>query len=365
MTSQLDAVRQRFHRFAEQEAAGNSPLYERFALGAAEDAEVAELLTATSVNFAMPTLFFAAAQRALFAEPWHPLTRYYPSVGGHDGVDDAAWSEFREFVLGRADKMRELISSRTTQTNEVRRAAVLHPVLSAIAAQVGKAPLGLLEVGASAGLLLGMDRYGYRYRLPDGTDVNTGRKKARLVLDTMVRREQGRTRSKAPAFGAKVGLDLTPVDVLDEEQLSWLEACVWPDQPRRLSFLRLAAEEVKADPPTLVAGDAVDDLHAAAARIPTDLPLVVFNSNLLAYVSEARRADYVEAIRELAAARTLWWVAQEPFGACLNLLLPEREDLVLEGPAHNVVSLTRWEKGRSEVRPLARSGMHGQWVEWL
>ncbi|WP_086826700.1 DUF2332 domain-containing protein [Allokutzneria sp. NRRL B-24872] len=365
MTSQLDTVRQRFHRFAEQEAAGNSPLYERFALGVAEDAEVADLLTATSANFAVPTLFFAAAQRALFAEPWHPLTRYYPSVGGHDGVDEAAWPEFRDFVLGRADKMRELISSRTTQTNEVRRAAVLYPVLSLIAAQVGKAPLGLLEVGASAGLLLGMDRYGYRHRLPDGTDVNSGRKKARLVLDTAVRREQGRGRAKAPAFDAKVGLDLTPVDVADEEQLSWLEACVWPDQPRRLSFLRLAAEEVRADPPVLVAGDAVDDLYAAAARVPADLPLVVFNSNLLAYVDEVRRADYVEAVRALSESRTLWWVAQEPFGACLNLLLPEREDLVLDGPAHNVVSIVRWEKGRSEVRPVARSGMHGQWVEWL
>ncbi|MFB9907381.1 DUF2332 domain-containing protein [Allokutzneria oryzae] len=365
MTSQLDAVQQRFHRFAEREAAGNSPLYERFALGAAEDAEVAGLLTAAAADFAVPTLFFAAAQRALFAEPWHPLTRYYPSVGGSDGVDEAAWPLFREFVLGRSDKMRELIATRTTQTNEVRRAAVLHPVLSLIAAQAGKTPLGLLEVGASAGLLLGMDRYGYRYRMPDGTDVTTGRKKARLVLDTTVRREQGRVRSKAPAFGAKVGLDRAPVDVLDEEQLSWLEACVWPDQPRRLSFLRLAADEVRADPPTLVTGDAVDDLHAAAARIPVELPLVVLNSNVLAYLPEQRRVEYVEALRELAAERALWWVAQESFGACLKMMLPERIDLVADGPAHAVVSVTQWEKGRSEPRPLARSGMHGQWLEWL
>ena len=57
---------------------------------------------------------------------------------------------FRTFVLDRAEPIRHLIATHTTQTNEVRRAALLYPAVALAAKQV-KGPIGLLEVGTSAG----------------------------------------------------------------------------------------------------------------------------------------------------------------------------------------------------------------------
>ena len=111
MTS-LDLVRQRLARFARSEAHGVSPLYEHLAAHAADDPEVAGLLTAAPERFAHATLLLAAAHRLVQAEPFHELSNYYPSLGGTYGADEGTWRLFREFVLQRADRMRELIATR-------------------------------------------------------------------------------------------------------------------------------------------------------------------------------------------------------------------------------------------------------------
>ena len=61
-----------------------------------------------------------------------------------------------DMVAGRADALRATMLARTTQTNEPARCAVLLPLLAAL-----PQPLALIEVGASAGLCLLPDRYGY------------------------------------------------------------------------------------------------------------------------------------------------------------------------------------------------------------
>ena len=104
---------------------GLPPLYSHLAGHAADDDEVAGLLTAADAAAAHPTLLLAAVQRVLQAEPFHELTNYYPSLGGSYGPDGGTWPLFRSFVLDRADRVRVLIANHVTQTNEVRRAALL------------------------------------------------------------------------------------------------------------------------------------------------------------------------------------------------------------------------------------------------
>jgi hypothetical protein len=365
----LEEIRRRLRWFADKHAAEISPLYSHLAGHAADDDEIAGLLTATDTTSADATLLFAAVQRVLQAEPFHELTNYYPSLGGTYGPDSGTWPMFRTFVLERADRVRELVATRITQTNEVRRSALLYPAVAIATKQAGR-PVGLLEVGASAGLLLGMDTYAYRYQTQQAGQVAAGPARSTVGLHCALALAPGVDLPRIPkklATAAKIGLDANPVDLTDEEQYAWLEACIWPDQPERLRLFGAAAAAQRKAPPELVAGDAVDDLAAVADRIPAEVPLVVLTSNVLWLFEQDRRREFVAALGELAARRPLWWVSQEGYRAGLELVLPGRDDLRpgTGEQTFGTLGLVRWSDGRPEARALARTAWHGERMEWL
>jgi hypothetical protein len=90
---------------------------------------------------------------------------------------------------------------------------------------------------------------------------------------------------------------------------------------------------------------------------------VVLTSHVLAYFTAERRAEFVEALTELAAARPLWWVSEEFYGAALEGVLPGRSDLVGDGLA--ALGVVRWDGGKPEAHALARTAPHGQRMTWL
>ncbi|WP_019808490.1 DUF2332 domain-containing protein [Saccharomonospora halophila] len=357
----------RLRRFAAHEAAGLSPLYEHLAARAADDPDVAGLLSAASGDDAHPTLLLAAAHRLVQADPIHPVSRYYPSLGGLDGVDADTWPLFREFVLERADRMRELISTRFTQTNEVHRASVLYPAVAAVAARV-RGPVGLVEVGCSAGLLLGMDTFAYHYLCDGGEQLTSGPAKAAVGLHCALTLGEGAAPPRLPkklSVKARVGLDRNPVDVSDEDELAWLEACVWADQPDRIRLLRTAAAAQRRIRPELLAGDAVADLATAVQRVPEDLPVVVYTSYALKYLPSAEQEAFVAALGELAARRPLWWVAAEEYESAVRHVLPGRDDLSYAHTARMTLSTVAWENGTPHTTVQAQAGPHGHRMTWL
>jgi hypothetical protein len=161
-------------------------------------------------------------------------------------------------------------------------------------------PLALIEVGASAGLCLLADRYGYDYggqRLGAPEPVFACRLGDGLEAPAVM-----------PRVAWRAGLDLDPVDVRDDEQVAWLEALVWPDQPHRLARLRAAVAVARQAPPRVVAGDLQRDLAALAAQAPRDATLVVFHTAVLAYVADpAAREAFVDVVRGCGAV----WVSNE------------------------------------------------------
>lgn len=371
MTPKLDNIRARLLEFAERDVGGASPLYEHLARNAAADEEIAGLLTsAGSAEDATPTLLLAAAHRLVIAEPISDIAEYYPSVGGANGVDNQVWSTFRSFVLDRADRMRELIATRVTQTNEVGRAAPVYPAVAMAAREAG-GPVGLLEVGCSAGLLLGMDTFGYRYTIGQADQLGGGPARAPLVLTASLELGEGSSKPRLPKklhLGAKVGLDRLPVDVADEDELAWLEACIWADQPERLRRFGLAASMVRAKPPELVAGDAVESLPDAAARIPERFPLVVLTSHMLSYLDEQRRNAFTGALAELGAQRPVWWVSEESGGIGFREVLGADPVPALPDGRHCVVGLVRYpggSAGRIDGEVLGGATMQGDGITWL
>ena len=359
MSAPLDEIRERLRRFAD-DTAETSPLYSHLAGHAADDDLVAALLTdATGPD---PELLLAAVQRVLQAEPFHELTNYYPALGGTYGPDNGLWPMFRTFVVERADKVRALVAARVPRANPVGRAALFYPAVALAARQAGGGPVGLLEVGTCAGLLLGIDNYSYRYQSEQAGQVAAGPGRAVLGLHCALKLEPGQkgpTIPKRLLVSARVGLDESPVDLDDEDEYAWLEACVWPDQPDRLRQLGAAATARRKKPPVLVKGDPVGDLAAAADRISEELPVIVLTSDALRGFPPERVAAFRQAVGDLAAARTTVWVSLESYAAGL---FPDRPELAADAP---ILGLTRWNAGRETTTALARTSWHGERMHWL
>ena len=98
-----------YRGFADREARDVSPLYEEFALGVAKDADVLAFLHTLPEAKRQPNLLFGAV-------------KYLTGVLADYGA-------FRAFVVSHMEDLRQLMSSRSTQTNEPGRCAVLLPLL--------------------------------------------------------------------------------------------------------------------------------------------------------------------------------------------------------------------------------------------
>ncbi len=320
-----DRLSEVYARFAAREARGRSPLYEELARGVAEDRQLLLILVDLPAAKQQPNLLFAAV-------------RYVCGTG--DG-----WGQFRGWVLERRDEIVDVIQSRRTQTNEPARCATLLPLLARL-----PQPLALLEVGAAAGLCLLPDCYGYDF---DDHHVPPSHSTG-IAPPTFACRANGLT--PLPARNVDVawraGLDLDPIDLRDDTQVSWLEALVWPGEGKRLELLRAAVDVARSEPPTIARGDLRSEVGALAAQAPRNATLVVFHTAVLAYIPDpAERAEFSRMVQSLDAV----WVANES---------PE----LLGGsnsPKHP------WPAGfdpfllTCDLRPVAWTDPHGTSIDWI
>ncbi len=246
---------------------------------------------------------------------------------------------FAEWVVGHWEQVRAVVLGRMTQTNEVRRCAVLLPVLAAL-----EGPLALVEVGASAGLCLYPDRY--RYSFDGGAPL--GPRESPVLLECA-------TRGLVPVPGRvpevvwRAGLDLNPLDAGDGEDMRWLESLVWPGYTHRERTwrLRAAASVVAADPPLLVRGDLLEGLAGLVAKAPAGATVVVFHSAVAAYLSEQERGRLEQMMGEV----TGHWISNEG-----GRTFAHWEGARPLGPTDFTLAL--------DGRVVAYAGEHGQSLTW-
>ena len=110
------------------------------------------------------------------------------------------------------------------QTNEVSRSAVLWSALMALSSKVNM-PLALYEVGASGGLNLRLDHFGYALG-----DVVCGDRNSNLQLRPEWKGDQP-VQSDVQIV-SRQGCDLSPLDPTDDWDALRLRAYVWPDHCR-------------------------------------------------------------------------------------------------------------------------------------
>jgi hypothetical protein len=303
-----------------------SACFREWALGVAGDPDVLAWLQTLPERKRQANLVFAAAR-------WHGV----PAPGPYAALRDA--------LLGDEGPIRTTILERATQTNEVGRLATLYPAFAGL----GRAPLALLEVGASAGLCLYPDRYSYRWTFPDGTSLETVRGRALMECATT----GDPPSSVLPPVAWRAGIDLSPVDVTDDDAVRWLETMVWPEQEERRERLRRAVAIARADPPYLVRGDLLDALPTLVEQAPPDATLVVFHSAVIAYLEAADRQRFAAMMTDLVRDGRCHWVSNEG-----PRVLPAHVPAGVDVPFGRFVLAV-------DGRPVALTHGHGAELDWL
>ena len=286
-----------------------SPLYQSLSRTVAASDQLLDLASQGRPGQYPTFLFFGAVHRLLLRGMDHPLAAYYPSVAGERarpaGEAGPALESFGEMY---ASELAETIRTRLVQTSVVQRTLGLRIGLSAVAALApGDGPVHVLEVGASAGLNLRFDRYGYRLNGRQYGDPASPVQLAAEVYGAAPLPDLDRL----PEIGSVQGVDLNPVDPADPDAREWLEALVWPENSGQRELLGRALALVAADPPPIRAGDAIDVLPGLAARLPAGEPRLIYHAATRMHVPRERRPAFDAAIRSAAGTGPLWEVSVE------------------------------------------------------
>lgn len=327
----LERLRTLFRLFASTQCEGRSALYTRLSHGLVEEESLLRMLLAAPPSQRRPSLLLASVNHLLGEYRDDPLAAYYPIHGGDRQVDDQALPAFHAFCTTHDAKLRDLLATRNTQTNEIRRCFALRLGLARIAERWPGRPLALLEIGASAGLNLAFDAYAYRV-----AGQVAGPEGDSSVMLSTVRRGGGPVDGLLgvlPAIEYRMGADLDPVDLgNDPEAARWLEAFIWPEQVEELAVLRAAVKLSERSRYPVVEADASRDTAALVAQVPGDSPVVVFTASLLSYLDTDARAQFIAQLATAARDREVAWLFTEAPG------LIARTDVTapaLRGPLQN------------------------------
>ena len=261
----------------------DSPCFRDWAESVVDDPEVQALIATLPEIKQQANLVFAAAR-------WHGVSAPGPYAG------------LRAALLGDWATIRATVLARSTQTNEVGRLATLVPVLALL-----DGPLSLIEVGASAGLCLYPDRWGYAWTFPDGRTVTAG-DGSRLACEVA---GEPPLPTAPPEVGWRAGIDLRPLDVTDPDAMAWLQTLVWPEQVARRERLAAAIEVARAEPPYLLEGDLLEGLPELLDRAPAGTTPVVFHSAVIAYLQPPDRERFHDLMTRLVAEGRCVWVSNE------------------------------------------------------
>ncbi|WP_114388852.1 DUF2332 domain-containing protein [Notoacmeibacter marinus] len=320
----MSTIAERYRRFARNEAAGRSAVYESLALCVAKSPITLAFLEQLPKERRQPNLLFAALR----------LVAGMP----------VSLEELDHVIDTNKATIAEIMRTRSTQTNEPGRCAVLLPAISQI-----EGPLALIEVGASAGLCLLPDAYSYDW---NGKTLSRPGPSA-STRPVFYCKTCGNTPLpvRYPEIVWRAGLDINPLDVWSDEDVKWLEVLVWPEHDERLRHLRKAVRIARMERPRVVPGDLRKDLPALIAEAPRDATVVVFHTAVLSYIAaQGDRDAFAAAMTD--NPRVVWLSNESPrtFPQFADTLGSARQNMFLMA---------------IDGQPKAWTGPHGQEILWI
>jgi hypothetical protein len=203
-----------------------------------------------------------------------------------------------------------------------------------------------VEIGASAGFHLRFDRYSYDY----GSAGRTTIAGSELTLHCAV--DAGPAPSippTPPSATYRIGIDLNPIDVNDEDALTWLRALIWPEHVDRAEALNKAIRIARRHPINVLQGDAVELLPSTLDGVPDDVVACVYHSYTLNQCPRDVREQILKKLEHYGRSRNFYRVSLEWYSGHLK---PQLE-------------LVAYRDGQVSSQTLAYCESHGRRIEWL
>jgi hypothetical protein len=359
----LQALARRFEDFAAHDCTGD-PLYVALCrLLAKRPAALALVLTAAAAQ-RKPNLLLAALHARVLASGAPTLSPYYASAGGTRAPDPGLGAALDAALDDERDALAALVATRSTQTNEIGRCAVLWPALTALASWHRRSDIALLDFGCSAGLNLGVDRYAYDY---GAVSLGSDSPAAMRIACRRIGGAPLPSPTAAPRIVQRLGIDPAPVDVSDDAQVAWLQACLWPGDRERAARLARAVALARAERwPVRREADCTAAIAPWLDTLGAGVLPVVFSSFVLMYFERDARQQLIAAMRALVRDRGIVWLSAEGPGLGLADQVPPPLQGI-GGPADSEIAngALWWAVQRDGDHCIARAHPHGRWLQWF
>ncbi len=279
-----------------------------------------------------------ALHSIVLSNPSDPLAAIYPNG------DHADYLNILTKGLRRHDDVLVKWLNLPPQTNETGRAAGLISGLLDIARDTSL-PIHLCEIGASAGLNMQLDQFGYDF---DG--LHWGNANSRVQLKTEMRGIKPDLSGELN-IASRIGCDISPVDIRDPTQQLRLRAYIWPDQPYRLARINGAIEIALENPPELLMMDAAKFIEEQLEQRESGKAFVLMHSVVWQYLPAIVQKKIEDALHLHGANANennpIYWLRLEGFGG--------------SDPAARL-TIDKWPNHTHKM--LARSCFHSSWIEF-
>ncbi|KOP78408.1 hypothetical protein AMS59_11085 [Lysinibacillus sp. FJAT-14745] len=336
----LAKLSNQFRAFAKNECENSSPLYEHLANRIADDDELLKVAIFIPQGQPAPNLLLAGVHYLLSSSN-DDLVHFYPSLTTTLKAINEVYPVFKAFVLSHSEELKTLFQEKLVQTNEIRRCSYLYPMMTEIYERHQK-PLAFIEIGASAGLQLGMDQYNYCYN----QQLRINNSNSAFVLSSENRGEPlPASISNAPVVCQRVGIDLNPIDIHNEEELRWLQALIWPEHEERRILLNQALPILKELDLQLIKGDAIKLIKDISRDINEDAMLVVYHTHVANQIPMELRIELIEKLKEISMERPLYHCYNNLFDMQLH------QDFINQGEI-------------TSIRSMERPDGHARWFKW-
>lgn len=302
MALDLGDARRRYHFAFTREDHDRLPFYSALMIALENDLVAQELLAWVRVEQRNPMLVLASLHLAALRGHSVLTPIYRDARQGLLTDPEGAARRVVDVVNAEPELVRAELH-RSTQTNEPGRSAIFQAVIALIAPQ-NHATINLIDVGTSAGINLYFDQFPVRARDDDNP------------LTLVCRDETPVNRTlPLPEVLSRVGIDPSPLDLAVEDDRLWLQACLWPEEPRRLARLdAIIAQRSSWPSTTVLRGTVAQRLGDTIALGDPSSLTVVINSYVAAYLSEEDQMAYFEDMVERCRDGNVAWISLEsPF----------------------------------------------------